>query len=243
MSSLWGRWIAVVSGGMFAWAPLLVCTLLMFSGCATAPTVLEPGSRPITGYLDYSYDKNSVLFNTNSGYAQTVFFDTFYPFDPSLRYNNAEALVRYELEHKPFTQNGVLMVALADLRKIYAPYFSYTVDFASQQIAVDHHFFRKRVAAGSGSRAPKVEYTKNWVAHQQTTAARSPSLWTTSQKFTARQTSRFTTCMPITVHRLIWFRSRRSPTTAWRLTLNRASVSCAWAVQSTQGIPPDSPPN
>lgn len=160
MSSLWGRWIAVVSGGMFAWAPLLVCTLLMFSGCATAPTVLEPGSRPITGYLDYSYDKNSVLFNTNSGYAQTVFFDTFYPFDPSLRYNNAEALVRYELEHKPFTQNGVLMVALADLRKIYAPYFSYTVDFASQQIAVDHHFFRKRVAAGSGSRAPKVEYTK-----------------------------------------------------------------------------------
>jgi len=141
-------------------ALLLVCIPLVFAGCAITPAALEQGSRPITGYLDYSHDKNSVLFNTTDRHAQTVFFDTFYPFDPSLRYNNAEAMVRYELEHKPFTQNGVLMVALADLRKIYAPYFSYTVDPATQQFAVNHHFFRKRIAAGSGSRAPKVEYTK-----------------------------------------------------------------------------------
>ena len=160
MHTLLANGIAVISNRMFARGLLLACAALVFAGCATTPTALEQGSRPIRGYLDYSHDKNTVLFNTNSRYSQTVFFDTFYPFDPSLRYNNAEAMVRYELEHKPFTRNGVLMVALADLRKIYAPYFSYTVDAATQQFAVDHHFFRKRVAAGSGSRAPRIEYTK-----------------------------------------------------------------------------------
>ena len=143
-----------------AWAAAALCSVLLLAGCATTPTALEQGSRPITGYLDYSYDKNSVLFNTREAHRQTVFFDTFYPFDPSLRYNNAEAIVRYELDHKPFLQDGVLMVALADLRKIYAPYFSYTVDAANQHFTVQHHFFRKHVAAGSGSRAPKLEYTK-----------------------------------------------------------------------------------
>ena len=153
-----GQWVACAFNRAGA-AALLFCVLLL-TGCATTPTALEPDSRPITGYLDYSYDKNSVLFNTREAHRQTVFFDTFYPFDPSLRYNNAEAMVRYELEHKPFMQDGVLMVALADLRKIYAPYFSYTVDAANQRFTVQHHFFRKHVAAGSGSRAPKLEYTK-----------------------------------------------------------------------------------
>jgi S-formylglutathione hydrolase FrmB len=139
---------------------LLAGFALAMAGCVTPPATLERGSRPIAGYLDYSYDKNSVLFNTSERYSQTVFFDTFYPFDPSLRYNNAEAMVRYELEQKPFMHNGVLMVALADLRKLYAPFFSYTVDAANQQFSVNHHFFRKRIAAGSGSRAPRVEYTK-----------------------------------------------------------------------------------
>ena len=134
---------------------LLAGFALTMAGCVTPPATLEQGSRPIAGYLDYSYDKNSVLFNTSERYSQTVFFDTFYPFDPSLRYNNAEAMVRYELEQKPFMQNGVLMVALADLRKLYAPFFSYTVDAANQQFSVNHHFFRKRIASGSGSRAPQ----------------------------------------------------------------------------------------
>ena len=139
---------------------LLASLALAMAGCVTPPVAPEQGSRPITGYLDYSYDKNSVLFNTSERYSQSVFFDTFYPFDPSLRYNNAEAMVRYELELKPFMHNSVLMVALADLRKIYAPFFSYAVDAANQQFSVEHHFFRKRIAAGSGSRAPRVEYTK-----------------------------------------------------------------------------------
>lgn len=139
---------------------LAACATMLIASCATTPPALEESSRPITGYLDYSYDKNSVLFPARAAHRQTVFFDTFYPFDPSLRYNNAEAMVRYELEHVPFMQDGVLMVALADLRKIYAPYFSYTVDPAAQRFTVQHHYFRKRVAAGSGSRAPRIEYTK-----------------------------------------------------------------------------------
>ena len=139
---------------------LLAALALGAAGCAVTPPALEQGSRPMAGYLDYSHDKNSVLFSTRAPHRQTVFFDTFYPFDPSLRYNNAEAMVRYELDHAPFVDNGVLMVALADLRKIYAPFMSYSVDAATQRFTVQHHFFRKRVAAGSGSRAPRIEYTK-----------------------------------------------------------------------------------
>lgn len=133
---------------------------LLATGCATVSVPQEDSSRPVAGYLDYSWDKNSVLFNTREAHRRTVFMDTFYPFDPSLRYNNAEALVRYELEYPVYLQDGVLMAALADLRKLYAPFFSYTIDAAAQRISVQHHFFRKRVAAGSGSRAPRIEYTK-----------------------------------------------------------------------------------
>lgn len=142
------------------WITALPLFISLISGCATTNTAPEPSSRPITGYLDYSYDKNSVIFNTREAHHRTVFFDTFYPFDPSLRYNNAEAMVRYELDHAPFMQDGVLMVALADLRKIYAPFMSYSIDAASQRFTVQHHYFRKRVASGSGSRAPRIEYTK-----------------------------------------------------------------------------------
>lgn len=141
------------------WLVALVAVTVL-GGCVHAPVGPEQSSRPVAGYLDYSYDKNSVLFNVSARHLQTVFMDTFYPFDPSLRYNNAEALVRYELDHKPFVRDGVLMVALADVRKLYAPYFSYTIDHAARRFTVEHHFFRKRVAAGSGSRAPTVEYTK-----------------------------------------------------------------------------------
>lgn len=130
------------------------------AGCALIPATPQASSRPISGYLDYSWDKNSVLFNTRDRHRQTVFMDTFYPFDPSLRYNNAEAMVRHELDHRPFMQDGVLMVALADLRKIYAPFMSFTVEADQQRFTVQHHFFKKRVAAGSGSRAPTIEYTK-----------------------------------------------------------------------------------
>ncbi|MCE2981262.1 MAG: hypothetical protein LW923_15675, partial [Betaproteobacteria bacterium] len=133
---------------------------LLVAGCAITPAPLEESSRPIAGYLDYSWDKNSVLFNTRERSRRTVFMDTFYPFDPSLRYNNAEALVRHELDHRPFMQDGVLMVALSDLRRIYAPFMSYSVDASTQRFTVQHHFFRKRVAAGSGSRAPTIEYTR-----------------------------------------------------------------------------------
>lgn len=141
------------------WLAVLV-VLGVLAGCAHGPLEREQGSRPIPGYLDYSYDKNSVLFNVSERYRQTVFMDAFQPFDPTLRYHGVEPLVRYELDHRPFVHDGVLMVALADVRRLYAPYFSYTIDHATRRFTVEHHFFRKRVVAGSGSRAPTVEYTK-----------------------------------------------------------------------------------
>ncbi len=52
------------------------CIVLAVAGCATTPAALEQSSRPVTGYLDYSYDKDPVLFNANERHAQTVFFES-----------------------------------------------------------------------------------------------------------------------------------------------------------------------
>lgn len=124
-----------------------------------APVPLETGAGTIQGYNDYSYDKNTVLFPTRAN-GSTVFFDSFQPFDTTLRYVSDEPIVRYRMELPTRTSNGVLMVALSDLRKVYAPYFSYTVDESLNNFTATHHLFRKRVTAGAGSRSPTVQYTK-----------------------------------------------------------------------------------
>ncbi len=122
--------------------------------------IAEPAVPPVQPYHDYSYDKNSVVFSADRRHAQTVFLDTIWPFDPKLRYRHVEPLVEYRLDSAPFVRAGVLMVALADVRKLYAPYMSYTVDAQARTFTVVHHHFGKHVAGGAGSRAPTLEYTK-----------------------------------------------------------------------------------
>jgi hypothetical protein len=152
------------SARVFSLRSLICLILIGITALAiTTPalaTSVESGGGAILGYLDYSYDKNTVIFNTTSKYAEagTVFFDTFYPFDTSLRYLYADPVVRYQLDNKPHKLKGFMMVALSDLQKIYAPYFSYSVN--NNEITVTHHYFNKHVIAGQGTRSPTVEYTK-----------------------------------------------------------------------------------
>lgn len=158
-----GQWLKVV--GLVGVVPLMMACGGGGSnpdGSDGPPPVavpLETGAGTIQGYNDYSYDKNTVLFPTRAN-GNTVFFDSFQPFDTTLRYVSDEPIVRYRMELPTRTSNGVLMVALSDLRKIYAPYFSYTVDESLSTFTATHHLFRKRVTAGAGSRAPTVQYTK-----------------------------------------------------------------------------------
>jgi S-formylglutathione hydrolase FrmB len=51
-----------------------------------------------------------------------------------------------------------MMVALPDLAKLYAPYFSFSL--TGNALTVTHHFFNKKVISGAGGRSPNMEYTK-----------------------------------------------------------------------------------
>ncbi len=123
------------------------------------PVPLETGAGTIQGFQNYSYEKNSVILPSRTS-GQVAFFDAVQPFDTTLRWESVEPTVRHRLDHPTRLIDGVLMVSLADLRKIYAPYFSYAVNANLNTFEVTHHRFGRRVTAGAGTRAPTMEYTR-----------------------------------------------------------------------------------
>ena len=187
---------------------LLIASMpVLFAACGgstdeTPALATETGGGTIQGFVDYSYDKNSILLSTGTN-SQTVFLDSIYPFDTTLRYNNAEPLVKYQLDHKPLLAGGNLMVAVADLRKLYAPYLSYSVNTTAQAFTITHQLYKRRVTAGSGSRAPTVEFTK--VAYTgtfslgSTTATASSVVYATTTNSSALDTAPIATTTPPTI--------------------------------------------
>jgi hypothetical protein len=140
-----------------ALAAAIALVFLLSPGFSLA-TQVETGAGSIPGYIDFSYDKNTIIFPTTGKYDEVVFFDTIYPFDQTLRYKFTEPLVQVPLEHKTFKKQNVLLVALADLQRIYAPYFQYEI--IGDDVYVSHVFYGKHVTAGATSRTPTIAYTK-----------------------------------------------------------------------------------
>lgn len=116
------------------------------------------------GYVDFSSDRSTIFFNTTGSYDQTVFFDFFYPFDTSLKLNHYDALTKYQLEYPTYQENAVLMVALDDVVKLYAPYLTYGI--SGQEMTVRHSLVTKTVhPEDSGLRSPRLNYVKTiWEA-------------------------------------------------------------------------------
>ncbi len=69
----------------------------------------------------------------------------------------------YEFDHDyHYTDDGVLMVHLEDLRKMYAPYFDYVRD--GDTLLIRHTIYDKFIKSGFGRRGTTIEYTKKvWI--------------------------------------------------------------------------------
>ena len=144
-----------------ALASLIVASALV--GCASPPTWTEPDRPDVPGFIDHSYDKNTVLFSTRAADARVAFMDSIQPFDPPLRYNHAEPLVQVALALPTVQRDGVLMVSLEDLRRLYAPYLGVKLVQSDGTIEITHHRFDRQVLGGQGSRAPTMRFAKQVV--------------------------------------------------------------------------------
>ena len=142
--------------GLAAW--LTLAWVLALGACSQVPVLQETERTELPGFIEHSYDKNSVMFSTRPADARVVFMDTIIPFDLPLRYRHAEPLVRVELALPLVQQGGVLLASLEDLRRLYAPWFGVKTDPASGAIDIVHHRFDRQVVGGQGSRAPTIQY-------------------------------------------------------------------------------------
>ncbi|MDO4548936.1 MAG: hypothetical protein Q4D04_12615, partial [Clostridia bacterium] len=140
---------------------VFIALLLALVMCATG-LALDSTLPEATPYVDYSSDRSAIFFNTQ-GYNQTVFFDFFYPFDPPLNVVVNNPIAQYTLDYPTYDDDGVLMVALDDLEKLYAPWLDFAL--ADDALLVRHTTYTKDVVSGNGGRTPLIDYQKTvWEA-------------------------------------------------------------------------------
>ncbi len=119
----------------------------------------EVSTLPNHDYVDFSSDRSTWFFDTKADEGNKAFFDFFLPFDSTVKISTYNPLVMYEFDHDyHYTDDGVLMVHLEDLRKMYAPYFDYVRD--GDTLLIRHTIYDKFIKSGFGRRGTTIEYTK-----------------------------------------------------------------------------------
>ncbi len=114
-------------------------------------------------YNDFSSDRSTWFFNVSAKDNKTVFADFFSPFDPTVKTNIYDPLIRYDLEQPYYINSGNrLMMSLEDLRKLYAPYFDYEIN--DDKLRILHTVYDKKILSGVGNRSTTLQYTqKEWL--------------------------------------------------------------------------------
>ena len=115
-------------------------------------------------YIDFSSDRSTWFFKTGED-NNIAFFDFFFPFDPTGKMKAYDPLTMYEFEHTYyFGDQGTLMIHLDDLKKMYDPYFDYTI--TDDQLYIRHTVYEKLITNGYGERSTTLEYKKKvWDLH------------------------------------------------------------------------------
>lgn len=137
----------------------IVLMTLLCLGCFYTKPAAAQGSMKEQDYVDFSSDRSTWFFRLEGGDQQTVFCDFFSPFDPTVKVQAYDPLVKYTLDSKYYqNESGQIMINLEDLKKLYDPYFEYVV--RKDGIAIRHTEYMKCITDGSGQRATTLEYTK-----------------------------------------------------------------------------------
>ena len=121
--------------------------------------VIPAGEITENTFIDFSSDRSTWFFSTTGkGGNQVAFCDFYYPFDPTVKTDAYDPLAMYTLDEPYHFSDNHLMIAMADLKKLYDPYFSYEVK--PDSLEVRHTYYERIVTANAGTRAPTISYTK-----------------------------------------------------------------------------------
>ncbi|WP_273130163.1 alpha/beta hydrolase-fold protein [Bacillus weihaiensis] len=114
---------------------------------------------PDQPYVDFSSERSTWFLRTTEEKNNVAFFDFYYPFDPSVKMKAYDPLAMYEFEHNYyFGDQGSLMINLKDLKKMYDPYFDYSI--SDDDLHIKHTVYEKLVVKGFGERSTTLEYKK-----------------------------------------------------------------------------------
>lgn len=113
----------------------------------------------MTEYQDFSSERSTWFFKIDKEGKKTIFSDFYPPFDPSVKVENFSPIMEYNLDSNYYFNNqNNLMVELEDLKKIYAPYFSYSLE--KDRLSIEFVRYDKEIIGNLGKRNTKLEYTK-----------------------------------------------------------------------------------
>lgn len=113
----------------------------------------------MTEYQDFSSERSTWFFKIDKEGKNTIFSDFYPPFDPSVKVENFSPIMEYNLDSNYYFNNqNNLMVELEDLKKIYAPYFSYSLE--KDRLNIEFVRYDKEIIGNLGKRNTKLEYTK-----------------------------------------------------------------------------------
>lgn len=113
----------------------------------------------MTEYQDFSSECSTWFFKIDKEGKNTIFSDFYPPFDPSVKVENFSPIMEYNLDSNYYFNNqNNLMVELEDLKKIYAPYFSYSLE--KDRLNIEFVRYDKEIIGNLGKRNTKLEYTK-----------------------------------------------------------------------------------
>lgn len=113
----------------------------------------------MTEYQDFSNECSTWFFKIDKEGKNTIFSDFYPPFDPSVKVENFSPIMEYNLDSNYYFNNqNNLMVELEDLKKIYAPYFSYSLE--KDRLNIEFVRYDKEIIGNLGKRNTKLEYTK-----------------------------------------------------------------------------------
>lgn len=113
----------------------------------------------MTEYQDFSSERSTWFFKIDKEGKNTIFSDFYPPFDPSVKVENFSPIMEYNLDSNYYFNNqNNLMAELEDLKKIYAPYFSYSLE--KDRLNIEFVRYDKEIIGNLGKRNTKLEYTK-----------------------------------------------------------------------------------